>query len=565
MTATFIESVTSVLTPASLMGLPAFQVMLLLTLATLLSEDLACVSAGLLSASGQLPLTFGVLACGIGIWIGDVLLYALGRTLRAGLFRAEWLRRRVPEAKLAEAEKRLAEKGTRFLVASRFLPGSRLPGYLAAGALRYPLTKFMLIMALAVAVWTPLLCLLSLTLGMTLLPWLHDGRLWILIPAAWLLIATAVKFIPMLFSWRGRRLLLSRWTRITRWEFWPSWAFYTPVAFWIAWLCLRHRSLAIVTLCNPGIRLSGLAMESKSDILTALSKDNPHAEAIATWASLPPGEPAERLAALNAFMQAHQLSYPIVLKPDVGERGQGVAIIRSEEAALSYLTACRGLVIAQRHIGGLEFGIFYTRQPGAARGEIISLAQKHPFSLRGDGQHTLEELILTHPRALAMAGYFEKKFGEAYTRTPDLGEEVKLAEIGTHCRGAIFTDARQHLTEALSTAVNDLTTPFEGFHYGRYDLRVPSLEDLRAGRNLQVLELNGMTAEPVHIYDPAYPLTQAWKDVAKAWSFAFAAGAALRQAGHPVPTLRDIRAVLSQHRHHDWFEADSLHSAPSHA
>ena len=170
-----------------------------------------------------------------------------------------------------------------------------------------------------------------------------------------------------------------------------------------------------------------------------------------------------------------------------------------------------------------------------------------------------------HPRALAMAAYFEKKFGEAYTRVPAIGEEVKLAEIGTHCRGAIFTDARQHLTEALSEAVNDLTTPFEGFHYGRYDLRVPSIEDLRAGRNLQVLELNGMTAEPVHIYDPAYPITQAWSDVARAWSFAFAAGAALRKAGHPVPTLRDIRAVLSEHRHHAWFEADDLRTAPSHA
>jgi membrane protein DedA with SNARE-associated domain len=564
MICSFIGSLMAEPPAASLMGWSAIQMMQALGLSTLISEDFACVPAGLLSASGQLPLASGILACGIGIWTGDMLLYAAGRGLRVGLFQSQWLCRRVPESKLAATERLIAQKGTRFLVLSRFLPGTRLPGYLAAGALRYPLPKFMLVMALAVAVWTPLLCVLSLSFGMAVQPWLRDWRLWLALPAAWLLLSFLVKHIPMLFSWRGRRLLLSRWTRLTRWEFWPGWAFYTPVAFWIAWLCLRHRSLAVVTLCNPGIRLSGLAMESKSDILTALAKDNPHAEAIATWTSLPPGEPAARLVMLNAYMQAHQLSYPIVLKPDVGERGQGVAIIRGEEAALSYLTACGGIVIAQRHIGGLEFGVFYVRRPGALRGEIISIAQKHPFSLRGDGQHTLEELILAHPRALAMAGYFEKKFGEAYTRTPALGEEVKLAEIGTHCRGAIFTDARHHLTEALSAAVNELTAPFTGFHYGRYDLRVPSIEDLHAGRHLQVLELNGMTAEPVHIYDPAYPITQAWKDVAHAWSFAFAAGAALRLAGHPVPTLREIRDALSQHRHHAWFEADELRLSSTH-
>ena len=64
---------------------------------------------------------------------------------------------------------------------------------------------------------------------------------------------------------------------------------------------------------------------------------------------------------------------------------------------------------------------------------------------------------------------------------------------------------------------------------------------------------------------PAYPITHAWMHGAQAWVVAFAAGAARRQSGHPVPTLRDIRAVLIQHRHHDGFEADDLRTAPSQA
>lgn len=551
----WIESLNTLLTPATLMGFSVYQVMVILALATFISEDLACISAGLLAAAGQLSLGFGIVACGIGIWSSDMMLYGLGLGFRNSFIKGEWLNHWISPEKLATGENLIREKGTRFLIASRFLPGSRLPGYLAAGALRYPFKKFMVILGLAVALWTPLLCLLSLSLGMTILPWLHDWWLWLVVPLIWLLLSCLVKFVLMLFSWRRRRYLISRWTRLIHWEFWPSWVFYTPVAFWILWLTLRHRSLTLYALCNPGIRLSGLAMESKSNILQALGENNPQ---VATWTTLPPRAPEARLAELLQFMTNKSLSYPIVLKPDVGERGQGVAIIRNEAEAARYLTECTGLVIAQRYVGGLEFGVFYSRAPGAADGEIISLAQKHPFSLFGDGIHTLEELVLAHPRAVAMAAYFSKKFAKDYTRVPALGQEVKLAEIGTHCRGAIFTDARHHITPALRLAVNDLTKPFHDFHYGRYDLRVPSLDDLKNGTNLQVLELNGMTAEPVHIYDPSYSILTAWHDVCCGWNAAFAAGAALRAAGHSVPTLRDVINALREHRHHHWFEADTL-------
>lgn len=303
-------------------------------------------------------------------------------------------------------------------------------------------------------------------------------------------------------------------------------------------------------------------MESKSEILSALAQNNSQSSAIATWTALKMGSPQSRLEALRDFMMGESLSYPIVLKPDVGERGQGVAIIRDEYSALRYLTDCRELVIAQRFIGGLEFGVFYSRKPNSSTGTIISLAQKHTFSLRGDGQHTLQDLVLAHPRAVAMARYYEKKFAHRYTLIPILGEEIKLAEIGTHCRGAIFTDARHHLTEELREAVDAMTKPFNGFHYGRYDLRVPCLEDLKAGRNLQVLELNGLTAEPVHVYDPNYSLIQAWRDVCSGWSLAFAAGAANREAGIPVPRLREIFAALRLHRRYAWFEADTLLATP---
>jgi hypothetical protein len=77
-----------------------------------------------------------------------------------------------------------------------------------------------------------------------------------------------------------------------------------------------------------------------------------------------------------------------------------------------------------------------------------------------------------------------------------------------------------------------------------------------------VLELNGVLAEPVHIYQPGYSLLRAWRDVCEAWSEAFAAGAALRAEGLEPPQLADIWQQLRIHRQHAWFEADHLLSRP---
>lgn len=533
-----------------------------LVVGTLVSEDLTCVAAGLLAAAGKLPLAAGIAACAAGIWMGDMLLFVIGWLARAGLLRWQWAARLVSSERLQVGEGFLTRNGWQVLLATRFLPGSRLPMYLAAGALRYPPAKFMLILAVGAALWTPPLCWLAMNAGQAVLPWLHDWRLWLLVPLGWLMAVVFGRLVSSLVSWRGRRLWVARWKRCTQWEFWPAWAFYTPILPWLGWLVLRHRSLTVALLCNPGIRLGGLVMESKSAILSALMHDNPHREAIAAWALLPAGTVDSRMRSLSEFMAAHGFTFPVVLKPDIGERGQGVAVVQDEMEARAYLQSCTHEVIAQRYVAGLEFGVFYCRQLGEARGRIVSLAGKHPLSLHGDGVQTLEQLILRHPRALAMAPYFLRKFHATLDSVPDAGVEVKLATIGTHCRGAIFTDEHAHLTEALIQAVDDLTQPFTGFHYGRYDLRVPSLPDLQAGRHLQVLELNGVLAEPVHIYQPGYPLLRAWRDVCEAWSEAFAAGAAMRADGLEPPQLDDIWRQLRIHRQHAWFEADHLLSRP---
>ena len=56
-------------------------------LATFASEDLTCLAVGLLVHAGQLDPFVGLAGCGLGIFIGDVGLWLLGRLLGLGLLR----------------------------------------------------------------------------------------------------------------------------------------------------------------------------------------------------------------------------------------------------------------------------------------------------------------------------------------------------------------------------------------------------------------------------------------------------------------------------------------------
>ena len=89
---------------------------------------------------------------------------------------------------------------------------------------------------------------------------------------------------------------------------------------------------------------------------------------------------------------ARKLTYPIVLKPDVGERGTGVTIARNDEDVHSYLKTSVGDTIVQKYVAGLEFGIFYYRYPGQSKGRIFSITEKHFPTVVGDGVSSITRL-----------------------------------------------------------------------------------------------------------------------------------------------------------------------------
>jgi hypothetical protein len=108
-------------------------------------------------------------------------------------------------------------------------------------------------------------------------------------------------------------------------------------------------------------------------------------------------------------------------------------------------------------------------------------------------------------------------------------------EVGTHARGALFLDGRHLVTPELTAAIDRLSQRFAGFHFGRYDLRVPSEAHLRRGEGLGVIELNGVTSEATNVYDPALGIFEAYRILGAQWAAAYEIGAV--HAARGTPTL----------------------------
>jgi hypothetical protein len=313
---------------------------------------------------------------------------------------------------------------------------------------------------------------------------------------------------------------------------------------YLFWLGLRHRSWTVFTAVNPGMpAASGLVGLSKSSILSGLANAG---DSIATWTVIEPGPFPKRSAALRLFMADHGLQYPIVLKPDRGERGEGVVIARDAFATEKVLRESQVPMVAQAYVPGVEFGVFYFRRPGDSMGEIFAITEKRDVRVTGDGRRTLEELILQDERAIGMVGFFLNRFRDRLTEIPMAGDAVTLSELGTHCRGALFLDGNGLNTSRLEQSIEAVSRTYAGFYFGRYDVRADSIEAFQQGE-FKVIELNGVTSEATNIYDPKHSVWYGWHILCEQWRIAFEIGAANRRKGARVWSARELWRLWREH------------------
>ncbi len=323
-------------------------------------------------------------------------------------------------------------------------------------------------------------------------------------------------------------------------EFWPMWVMYLPVVLQWLFLSIRYRSLTLPLLANPAIPLSGMVGIKKSAIFDVAGDQA--RQWILPWVNyrVSGQQLPQQCEQVLQLLASHELTLPIVAKPNIGCRGAGVKLLQDQEQLLGYLGdfPAGGEIQFQRLAEWeAEAGVFYVRHPDARQGQITSLTLKYTPFVVGNGKHTLAQLVAADPRAGELLHLYEERHASQWQDIVPAGQPYRLVFSASHCRGAVFRDASEHTTAALTATLDAIFDDIPGFHYGRLDIKFRDLDSLKAGQNLAIIEINGASAESINIWDRKTGLGQAVATLLQQYRTLFTLGDANRRRGHRAPGI----------------------------
>ncbi|MEQ9167968.1 MAG: hypothetical protein RLO12_17035 [Fulvivirga sp.] len=333
--------------------------------------------------------------------------------------------------------------------------------------------------------------------------------------------------------WRSDFLI-----RLRNWEYWPFLVVYWPVFIYWIWLSLRARSLLYFTASNPGIENGGMLGESKIKILNEIDD------------SLTPstifiklGTSAEEVA---RQVQTSFKSYPIICKPDVGERGWKVEKIKGEKELKAYHQNISVDYIIQEFLTEpMEMGVFYYRSPNASKGVVSSIVIKEMLALVGNGKSTIQELILVNDRAKLQWNTLKVRYKDQLNDILENGAKLELVAIGNHSRGTKFLSGNHLINQKLNDTFDKISKQIKGFYFGRFDIKVETIENLYNGK-IKIMELNGAGSEPAHIYHPGSSLWSAYKVIFHHWKVLFEISVANHKSGVPYMSFKEGLATYKK-------------------
>ncbi len=217
---------------------------------------------------------------------------------------------------------------------------------------------------------------------------------------------------------------------------------------------------------------------------------------------------------LNKALEATEaIEYPLIAKPNVGERGIWVKKINDQRELEVYVQTCPVNFLLQELINlPVELGVFFIKYPGQA-GRVTSIVRKDFLMVTGDGCASVNELLLANERAVLTAGLKSDTLREIKNYRPRRGESMLIEPIGNHCRGTKFLNDSDKIDDELHKVFNTLASEIPDFYFGRFDIRCKSMGDLKKLKNFKIIELNGAGSEPSHIYQPGYSLWKAYRDI----------------------------------------------------
>ena len=302
---------------------------------------------------------------------------------------------------------------------------------------------------------------------------------------------------------------------------------------------LRARAIWYFSPVNPTLEFSGFEGEGKREMYDLMPS-----QYYPPTTYIQPGLPENVL--LNDVKLA-QIDYPLVVKPDRGMQGVLFRIIETEEQLKQYHSKMPTEYVVQQFVDlPLEFSVFHVRYPGEKEGIVTGFILKEYLSVVGDGQSTLLMLIKQNKRTQPRLEEMKAKHLNRLAIVIPAGETFYLSYAGNHNRGAKLVNLYNEIDQQLHKTIDEISNNCKTFYYGRYDLKCTSLEDLKAGKNISILEFNGAGAEPNHIYDCNLTYLQALKEIARHWKHMYKIGRINHASGVPYWSFNRGRKYLVQ-------------------
>jgi len=327
-----------------------------------------------------------------------------------------------------------------------------------------------------------------------------------------------------------------------KWEFWPTYMFYIPLLPLYVYYSLRSGSFTYFVAANPAIKNGGDATESKFETLKHLPKNLIPKSIFVTK--------NENIEYVIKNLEKANLKFPLIIKPDIGYRGLLVKKLNIQKDLEDYLKKYSSVnFIIQEFVNFKnECGILYVRYPNKTKGKITSITIKKYLGVKGDGKLNVVELIQKDKHVQRYESIYKDQIVQYSKYKPKKGETFLLNEIGNHCKGAAFLNGNHLISDKLTKTFDEISHNVKGIYFGRYDIKYDNFNDLEGGEKFKIIELNGVIAEPTHIYDaPNSSYFYALKSIAKHWKYVYQIGKINHKKGFKyqkfIPVLKGLLAL----------------------
>lgn len=513
---------------------------------TLFFEDPTVITCGLLIADGRMHFWAAVIGLAIGIHVGDLWLYFLGRMLGPRILEWNW----ISKERYDQWSRFLNKNLVAAVIMSRFLPGTRIPAFAGAGILGAPFHRFLLIGITASFLWTMFLLTVTIKIGERILPLLGDHKwtVFLVLLGLFLVVPRLIRAVRRQSPDAAPDTGTTMDPAVRSLGFWHGVLIYLPAVLYYLWLAIRFRSLTLPGLSHlvghPGVGARHVPPAGAEPVLMMrLAEAAPGVvPRHLVYTSRGEGRAAE-FARVIRELSAADIGFPLVARPMAGflrDRTVWVMGPAALRRLVGLVPAGESLLLQAPSHYPLAAEVVYYRLPTEESGRILSITFKTFPSIVGDGVSTIGQLIDANPEARLVREDLRRRHRRRLGRVLRRGVEFPLTGGITAEDGILFRDGTAMGTPALTERLGALCELLPGVYFARFELRYQSLERLLEGHDFHVVALGGPSAGDGRLRDSRTTLAECYKILFELFEILFLIGEQNRQRGYRTTGPKEL-------------------------